>query len=204
MSSLNEAPSPEDGYDPTEARIDSLLRDFFRAETPASLPATPLEAPDDWTSFAPSEYHPAARGSKWDFAAPALLASVAVLLVVGLWMLPRTDTTKQLTGKSSPSPENVPPPVPAMWTPDVVGLPKAPTQVNSRSQWQNVKDGKLAVTITDGDSLIDVKYYSTSIGTIEQRTNVEWTTLRVYEPESGEWLQATVPTVRVEVVPIGQ
>jgi hypothetical protein len=203
MSSPNEAPSPEEAFDPTDAKIDSLLRDFFRLEVPASLPSTPIEAPDDWTTLTPSEARPIAKGSKWDFAGPVLLASVAVLLVCGLWMVPRPEKATQLTQQKLPA-ETGAPTVPAVWTPDVVGLPSAPTQVDSRSHWQNVKGGRLAVTITNGDSLVDLKYYSTSIGPVEQRTNVEWTTVRVWEPESGEWLEATVPAVRVEVVPLGQ
>ena len=71
--SPNEAPSP-DGFDPTDAKIDSLLRDFFRAEVPATLPPTPADAPDDWTSLYPAEAQPVASNWKWDFAAPALLA----------------------------------------------------------------------------------------------------------------------------------
>jgi hypothetical protein len=201
--SPNEAPSPEEGFDPTDAKIDSLLRDFFRVETPATLPPVLTEAPDDWTSLYPSEARPAAKGSKWDFAAPALLASVAVLLVCGLWMLPRPENGRQLSGKLPPESATVPT-TPAVWTPDVVGIPPAPTNIKSRSQWRKVKDGELAVTITDGDALVDLKYYKTSLGTVEQRTNVEWTTVRVWEPESGEWLQATVPSVRVELIPLGQ
>jgi hypothetical protein len=203
MSSPNEAPSPDQGFDAADAKIDALLRDFFRAETPASLPPTPLEAPDDWTSFAPTEAYPVSRSSKWDFAAPALLASVAVLMVCGLWMLPHFQPSTTLTKKSI-SNDEPPQPTPAMWTPDVVGFPQAPTSIKSRSKLQDVDDGEVAVTITEGNSLVDLKYYSTSIGTIEQRTNVEWTTLRVFEPKSGEWLQATVPTVRIEVVPLEQ
>src|SRR5690349_16050859 len=137
MSSPNEAPSPDERYDAADAKIDAILRDFFRAETPAALPATPLEAPDDWASFAPTEAYPTSKGSKWDFAAPALLASVAVLMVCGLWMLPRPETNTPLSVKKSH--EYTTPPTPAVWTLDVVGLPKAPTLVKSRSQWQEVK-----------------------------------------------------------------
>jgi hypothetical protein len=200
--SPNEAPSP-DGFDPTEAKIDALLRDFFRAETPVTLPPTPAEAPDDWTSLYPAEAQSVSKSWKWDFAAPALLASLAVLLACGLWFLPRRENGAQLAGKLPPE-ASTEPTTPAVWTPDIVGLPPAPTSVKSRSQWQKVKDGEVAVTVTDGDALVDLKYYSTSLGTVEQRTNVEWTTVRVWEPKSGEWLQATVPSIRVEVVPLEQ
>ena len=126
--SPNEAPSPEEGFDPTDAKIDSLLRDFFRMEAPVSLPSATVEAPDDWTSLYPSEAQPVRKGSKWDFAAPALLASVAVLLVCGLWMLPRPENGRQLSGKLPPESETVPT-IPAVWTPDVVGFPQAPTNI---------------------------------------------------------------------------
>src|SRR4051812_4801512 len=134
--SANEAPSPDGGFDATDAKLDALLRDFFRAETPATLPVAPAEAPDDWATFSPLEALP--RGSRWkrDFAAPALLASLAVLLVLGLFMLPRpTDSNREVAHHLPPEPETAPT-LPAVWTPDITGFPPSPTYVESRSQTQ--------------------------------------------------------------------
>ena len=204
--SMNEAPSPEEGFDATDAKIDALLQDFFRAETPAVLPSAPIEAPDDWTTLAPIEAAPGRRWFSKDFATPALLASVAVLLVCGLMMLPRHvghANEQALKPPLPPSPGETTA-VPAVWTPDVVGFPESPTRIRGRSQSQRVKDGAVNVTVADGSTLVDLKYYETSLGPVEQRTNVEWTKVRVWEPESGEWLEATVPKVRVDVVALGQ
>jgi hypothetical protein len=206
--STNKAPSPDGGFDAADAKLDALLRDFFRAETPATLPVAPAEAPDDWTTFSPLEAMPPSRWKR-DFAAPALLASLAVLLVVGLFMLPRPlNNTHEVVAQLPEGTDGGPPTIPAVWTPDITGFPPSPTYVESRSQTKRVKNGKVSgklnITVTDGDALVDLKYYTTSIGPVEQRTNVEWTTVRVWEPESGEWLEATVPAVRVEVVPFTQ
>jgi hypothetical protein len=192
-------PSPEDSADAVDARMDALLRDFFHAETPAVLPLSPVEAPDDWTALGPLESTPKAR--RWDFTTSVVLASTAVLLVCGLLAFPKLGLNDRA---EAPTPGETIAATPAVWIPDVVGLPKSPTRVQSTSEWRETDRGRLAYTVTDGDSLVDLKYYTTSVGAVEQRTNIEWTTVRVYEPESGEWLQATVPSVRVDVVRIGQ
>jgi hypothetical protein len=192
-------PSPEDSADAVDARMDALLRDFFQAETPAALPLSPVEAPDDWTAFGPLEAPPKAR--RWDFATSVVLASAAVLLVCGVLAFPKLG----LNGRAEAlKPTESIAATPAVWFPDVVGLPRSPTQATSTSEWRETERGPVAYTVTDGDSLVDLKYYTTSVGAIEQRTNIEWTTVRVYEPTSGEWLQATVPSVRVDVVLIGR
>jgi len=203
MSSPNEAPSPDEGFDAADAKIDALLWDFFRAETPVILPVAPVEAPDDWAALSPSEAFANDKRSKWDFATPALLASLAVMLVCGLMLLPRPEKGPAIVGPLPAAP-GAARATPAVWNPDVVGAPRAPTLVKSRSAWKNVKGGELNASVTDGDSLVDLRYYDTSLGPVEQRMNVEWTTVRIYEPKSGEWLEATVPTVRVEVLALGQ
>jgi hypothetical protein len=192
-------PSPEESADALDARMDAMLRDFFQAETPAVLPLSSVEAPDDWSALAPLES--TATGRKWDIAAPAVLVAAAVLVVCGILAFPKLGLNERA---AAPKPVETIAATPAVWTPDIVGLPKSPTRVQSTSEWRETNRGRLAYTVTDGDSLVDLKYYTTSVGAIEQRTNIEWTTVRVYEPESGEWLQATVPSVRVDVVRIGQ
>jgi hypothetical protein len=201
--STNEAPSPDGGFDAADAKIDALLREFFRAEVPVTLPPAPLEAPDDWEPLTPLEAPRGFKGSKWDFAAPALLASLAVMLVCGLMLLPRPRQNEpQFAGPLPPDVHQQP--TPAVWVPDVTGFPRSPTFVEARSERQKVKGGEVDVMVMDGDALVDLKYYKTSLGLVEQRVNVEWTTVRLWDSDSGEWLEATVPSVRVDVVPLGQ
>ena len=197
---MHQPPSPEEPIDAVDARMDALLRDFFQAETPPFLPAAPVEAPDDWTAFAPLDEE--AAGRKWDLTIPVLLASTAVLLVCGWLALPKfggNELAKRPIQTHDPIQAST-----AFWTPDVVELPKKPSRFRARSQWKDVDGGKVGVTAAQADSLVDLKYYTTSIGAVEQRTNIEWTTVRVWEPESGEWMQASVPAIRIDLVPLGQ
>jgi hypothetical protein len=193
---MYQPPSPEEPMDAVDARMDALLRDFFQAETPPFLPAAAEESPDDWTAFAPLDAAAAKR--KWDLTIPVLLASTAVLLVCGWLALPKFGGNEMAKG---------PGPIPttsAFYTPDVVGVSERPSQFRSRSQWRDVEGRRVGMTSAQADSLVDLKYYTTSIGAVEQRTNIEWTTVRVWEPESGEWIQASVPSIRIDVVPLGQ
>src|SRR5688572_28801537 len=112
-------PSPEDSSDAVDARMDAMLRDFFQAETPAVLPLAAVEAPDDWTALGPLESTPKAR--RWDFATSVVIASAAVLLVCGVLAFPKLG----LNGRAEAlKPIDTIAPTPAVWIPDVVGLPQ--------------------------------------------------------------------------------
>src|SRR5262249_48391316 len=153
-----------------------------------------------WAAFAPLDA--AAAGRRWDMTIPVLLASTAVLLVCGWLALPKFGGN-ELARKHGPTGDPIHT-TNAFYTPDVVGVPERPSQFRSRSQWRDVEGRKLGMTSAQADSLVDLKYYTTPQGAFEQRTNIEWTTVRVWEPESGEWMQASVPSIRIDLVPIGQ
>jgi len=190
-----EGPLPAD-----EQEVDALLSDFFRREAPAALPPA-VPATEFFRPVAPL-----APEKPWYLTATAQLSlAAAALIAVGAYLLslPHGANLAQPgpIGPIAPA-GNI---VPVAWTPDPYASAAADS-VDLRARWSPRETPGFDVEVTDGRKLIDRKTYRTSLGEVEQRTTLVWTTVSFVEPATGERLESTVPELVVEVGPalVGQ
>ena len=74
--------------------------------------------------------------------------------------------------------------------------------VSSWTTERKVGDKTLRYKLTDGARELDRRFYSTANGQREQRLEFRWTTVVVTEPSTGQEIEATVPELVVEILPV--
>jgi hypothetical protein len=166
--------------------LDVLLEDFFRHELPEELRDLP---PRSRTSLAANSWDLEYLGdskrnvrNQTGFAPVIGLAAVAVVLLLAvsaLWV-PSVNRTGQ-------SPERFAGPVgpAAGLQPERSGADELPYEV-----WPSPLE-----------SLV-VERYETATGPVEQRTNLRWTNVSVFEPESGTEVEVIIPELSIEIFEI--
>jgi hypothetical protein len=163
--------------------VEALLRSFFEHELPGELP--PLATPRRAGS---SEVPNARLRLFWPIA--AALASAAALAVLVSWAvrpaedsersnLPVAEVTRTADSKTG-DPATV-------WsrTPSPPAVP-------------------LAYSIVEAQQPLERFVYETEAGPVEQRADMHWTTVTVYEPLSGDRAVWMVPELTIEVVAVDQ
>jgi hypothetical protein len=164
---------------PGDDQVETLLRSFFRDELPDELPPLRYRAPHR----ARTASEPARLRLGGFALALAAAAAVVVFVSWALW------SSSHAIAPDRPLAGNQPAPVieadkPVVETVRSDGSPVAP----------------LEYSIVEAIDPLERFVYETDQGPVEQRAEMRWTTLTVYEPGSGDRTVWTVPELTIEVV----
>lgn len=160
----------------SDQELDALLYDFFRRELPEELRDLPShsEAP-------PGTSSPKRREQAVLAPVIGLMAVAASLLLAlsAFWSFPVNRNPESSHGLAG------------------AGMPTA-GDVTARS-------GREAApyegTPAPMEQLV-IERYETDTGPVEQRTNIHWKTMPVFEPDSGTEVEIMIPEVKIEVFEI--
>jgi hypothetical protein len=62
--------------------------------------------------------------------------------------------------------------------------------------------GEADLEVSSRRQPIERQIYDSGLGPVEQRTDVVWTNVSYYEPETGASVQWSVPELTIEILPI--
>ena len=159
-----------------DQELDALLYDFFRNELPEELRGLPS--------------HPETPPMT---STPRRREQTALALVIGL-----TAVAASLLLAVS-----------ALWSPPVNRTGASPHRFvrtvvpagGSLAERSEIEDPSNAGSPAPMEQLV-IERYDTATGPVEQRTNVRWTNVSVFEPESGTEVDVMIPEVNIEVYEI--
>lgn len=179
-----------------DERVEAMLREFFEQELPDELP--PLLQARHETTQPPQQ--PVLR-----WLAPALTAAagIAVLAAWGLWSSAANGPAIQTVSNADEPPNR-----------HVVGLARTQKPKTSKASSvlseppptpkQTDSSTDFAYSIFEAQQPLERFVYDTDSGPVEQRADVHWTTVTVYEPQSGDRTVWSLPELTIEVVSADQ
>jgi hypothetical protein len=199
MSDYHIEPAAEESVD---ARMDVILREFFNKEVPSRLPVENSSSlcpePQKWVVTKANPARSMTNVHRMGVASIVVAASVLCAAFLGPFLIPSGNGLNQAKapGEATNAPAHV---LDVSGYPDIVNVPP-PQEIYTWSETRRVGNGAVALFVADGERIVHSELIPTDEGVFEQRTRVKWTTVRLMEPKSGEWIEATVPKTELEWV----
>ena len=159
-----------------DQELDALLYDFFRNELPEELRGLPSHSETPSMTSSPRRREQTALALVIGLTA---VAASLLLAVSALWSPPANRT--------GASPDQF-----------VGTVVPAGGSLAKRSETEDPPSGGSPAPM---EQLV-IERYDTATGPVEQRTNVRWTNVSVFEPESGTEVDVMIPEVNIEVYEI--
>jgi hypothetical protein len=182
---MNQSESQQHGW--SDQELEEILQDFFEHELPDQFDITLAAS----CSVADGSGGPPRRTIR---RTAALIAGIvaAVGFVVSLLWVPRG--TRQTDHRIVIAP--------------ILDLPSESVSDHDRPAvvvpTMPVAFDDLAVAVYADSEPLDWQIYETASGPVEQRTDVAWTNLSYYEPETGANVEWWLPELTIEITPLSK